>query len=76
LDLETSNHKKNIVTITFSNVQNGGVIQDGTTNHCFILSGLVFFFYRLIFVFYRISLADKTIKKTALLRGGHLEFLI
>jgi hypothetical protein len=39
--MKTLIHKKNIVEATFfSKLQNGGVIQDGTTNHCFILSGL------------------------------------
>jgi hypothetical protein len=40
LDLGTTIHKKYIVEVTFSKLQNGGVIQDGATNHCFILSGL------------------------------------
>jgi hypothetical protein len=40
LDLETSIHKKNILEVTFPKFQNGGVIQDGATSHCFILSAL------------------------------------
>jgi hypothetical protein len=41
LDLKTSIHKENIVKVTFfSKLQNGGVIQDGATNHSFFLSGL------------------------------------
>jgi hypothetical protein len=41
LDLKTSIYKKKIVEVTFnSKFQNGGVIQDGATNHCFILLGL------------------------------------
>jgi hypothetical protein len=41
LSLKTSIHKQNIVEVTFfSKLQIGGVIQDGATNHCFILSSL------------------------------------
>jgi hypothetical protein len=40
LDLKTSIHKKNILEVLFSNLKDGGVIQDGAANHCFILSGL------------------------------------
>jgi hypothetical protein len=40
LDLKTSIYEKNIVEVTFSKLRNGGIIQDGATNHCFILSAL------------------------------------
>jgi hypothetical protein len=41
LDLKTSIHKKKYCRRNFfSKLQNGGVIQDGAINHCFILSGL------------------------------------
>jgi hypothetical protein len=38
--LKTSIHKENIVEVTFSKLENGGEIEDGATNHCFILLGL------------------------------------